>query len=138
MPCIPHVRSARVLALPDNVALATTNITPIAASMLEDKASDTTLLQKQLRSLLTYTFWPPLLWYFYITSCLVPIRYAIHGQKDQPREELLDRDNETGVAYPKKEATKTRLSWWSINAEHHRAVMVFYTVLVLVSSFWWL
>lgn len=113
------------------------NLATLPASILEGEASGS-VLRSQLRLLLTHTFWPPPLWYFYLTSCLVPIRYTIHGQKDRPREELLDRDKETGLAYPKKEAAKTKLSWWSVNVEHHRTVMLFYTILVLVSSFWWL
>ena len=93
------------------------------------------LLQIQMRSLLIHTYWPPLLWYFYLTSSLVPIRYAIHGQKERPREEMLVRDEKTGVAYPNEQATRTDRSWWSINVEHHRAVMLLYTVVVLGGSF---
>lgn len=94
------------------------------------------LLQFQLRSLLTHTFWPPLLWYFYLTSSFVPIRYAIQGQKEQPREELLVRDEKTDVAYPTEEATKTDWDWWSIDVEHRRAVILLYSIVILGGSFW--
>lgn len=107
-----------------------------AISSTEGQKRCVTLLQIQVRLLLTHTFWPPLLWYFYLTSCLVPIRYAIHGQKERPREDLLARDKKTGVAYPTKKAMRTNLTWWSVNVEHHRAVMLLYTVLVLGGSFW--
>ncbi|KFZ19475.1 hypothetical protein V502_03636 [Pseudogymnoascus sp. VKM F-4520 (FW-2644)] len=124
----------RVLAnFPDPAILPAANVMPSSVSMPGDKASGCTILQSQLRSLLTHTFWPPLLWYLYLTSCLVPIRYAIHGQKDRPREELLNRNTKTGVAYPKKEATKTKRSLWSVNVEHHRTILLFYTVTVLWS-----
>jgi hypothetical protein len=48
--------------------------------------------------------WPPLIWMQFIVSALTPIIYAVWPPTQPDREELLDRDEKTGVAYPKMEA----------------------------------
>lgn len=72
----------------------------------------------------------------YLTSSLTPIRYAIHRQKDIPREALLVRDQKTGIAYPKSEAMRTENRWRNLNVAHHRAIMLLYTIIVLGGSAW--
>jgi hypothetical protein len=48
--------------------------------------------------------WPPLIWMQFIISALTPIIYAVWPPTQPDREEFLDRDEKTGVAYPKMEA----------------------------------
>jgi hypothetical protein len=47
--------------------------------------------------------WPPIFWMQFIASALTPITYTIWPPTQPDREELLDRDEKTGVAYPKIE-----------------------------------
>lgn len=59
--------------------------------------------------------WPPLLWLQFVASALTPIAYTISPPDQPEREELLDRDTKTGVAYPKADARtprRTMKGWW--------------------------
>ncbi|KAM0708792.1 hypothetical protein Q7P35_005445 [Cladosporium inversicolor] len=74
---------------------------------LWDTATLTTM-HDRLVFFVTRLGWPPLFWMQFIASALTPILYAIWPPTQPDREELLDRDEKTGVAYPKIEARNSR------------------------------
>ena len=74
---------------------------------LWDTATLTTIHDK-LVFFVTRLGWPPLFWIQFIASALTPILYAVWPPTQPDREELLDRDEKTGVAYPKIEARNSR------------------------------
>jgi hypothetical protein len=69
---------------------------------------------QRLEFFITRLGWPPLFWLQFVASAATPIVYAIWPPTVPEREELLERDEKTGVAYPKVEArgtTRTRWGW---------------------------
>lgn len=69
----------------------------------------------QLTYLITRIGWPPLFWLQHFCSALTPLLYAINPPTTPPRESLLDRNPETGVAYPKahvRQPMRTRVGSW--------------------------
>ena len=70
---------------------------------------------QRLEFFITRLGWPPLFWLQFVASAATPIVYAVWPPSQPEREELLDRDEKTGVAYPKVEARmarRTRTGWW--------------------------
>ena len=70
---------------------------------------------QRLEFFITRLGWPPLFWLQFVASAATPIVYAIWPPSQPDREELLDRDEKSGVAYPKIEARgvrRTRGGWW--------------------------
>ena len=74
---------------------------------LWDTATLTTM-HDRLVFFVTRLGWPPLFWMQFIASALTPILYTVWPPTQPDREELLDRDEKTGVAYPKIEARNSR------------------------------
>lgn len=89
-----------------------------------------------LISLLTHAGWPPLIWVSCALSCWLPIGYAFYPPDCPDREDLLERDPKTGVAYPKKEATEIKSGWMSIAHEAWYTLVTLYTTGVFIVSFW--
>jgi hypothetical protein len=89
-----------------------------------------------LIALLTHAFWPPIIWLSCVLSCWIPIAYAIWPPNCPRREDLLERDPKTGVAYPKEEYKKTRSGWITTAHEVHYSLLTLYTIAVFVVSFW--
>lgn len=86
--------------------------------------------------LLTHAGWPPLLWMIALVAMWMPIQYAIHPPTMPDREELLDRDPKTGIAYPKKERKQqrwTRLHW--AHEAQYLFITLFTTFIFFVSFF---
>jgi hypothetical protein len=71
---------------------------------------------ERLEFFITRLGWPPLFWLQFVASAATPIVYAIWPPAmPEEREELLERDEKTGVAYPKLEskgARRNRWGWW--------------------------
>ncbi|KIY02355.1 uncharacterized protein Z520_02493 [Fonsecaea multimorphosa CBS 102226] len=95
-----------------------------------------TTTKKFLIDILTHSGWPPLIWMTCGLSCWAPISYAIFPPSMPDREDLLNRDPVTGVAYPKEEAKKTQTSWIAWFHESHYTFITIYTTVVMVLSFW--
>jgi hypothetical protein len=77
-------------------------------------ASITTPAQR-LEFFITRLGWPPLFWLQFVASAATPIVYAIWPPSQPDRGELLERDEKTGVSYPKVEARgarRNRWGWW--------------------------
>jgi hypothetical protein len=86
--------------------------------------------------LLTHAFWPPVLWIMCITGCWVPIKYAIWPPTMPHREELLIRDEKTGIARPKEEWKRQRFGTWggALREVQYSAVTVF-TGIIFIGAF---
>jgi hypothetical protein len=70
---------------------------------------------QRLEFFITRLGWPPLFWLQFVASAATPIVYAICPPTVPEREELLERDEKTGVAYPSVEARGSRRTgrgWW--------------------------
>lgn len=68
--------------------------------------------EEQYVYLVTRIGWPPLLWLQNTISATSPILYMLYPPTAPDREDLLDRDPKTGVAYPKTEARLERKNMW--------------------------
>ncbi|KEF56992.1 uncharacterized protein A1O9_07182 [Exophiala aquamarina CBS 119918] len=95
-----------------------------------------TTLKKTLISLLTHAGWPPLIWLTCILSCWVPINYALFPPDCPDRQDLLDRDPDTGVAYPKEDSKHTKSTWAAWAFEAQNSFITLYMTVVFVLSFW--
>lgn len=62
--------------------------------------------------LVTRIGWPPLLWLQNTISAMSPILYMLSPPTAPDREDLLDRDPRTGVAYPRLEARLEKKNAW--------------------------
>lgn len=85
---------------------------------------------------LTHAGWPPVLWVTCAVNCWAPIQYALTPPTVPDREELLDRDDKTGVAYPKESAKKTSASAVHWLHEVQYTLICCYTAVAFVLSFW--
>lgn len=102
------VHALFVLACVAGIALNFARIfSPIKIPNLWDTASPVAT-QEKLVFFVTRLGWPPLFWMQFFASALTPITYAIWPPTQPDREDLLDRDEKTGVAYPKAEMRKPR------------------------------
>ena len=72
--------------------------------------------------------WPPLLWFVFIFVCAGPVYYAIIPPNMPAREETLDRDPLTRIAYPKSAAKKLKWTWGTVGYEYYFTIAVLYTV----------
>ncbi|KAH0837680.1 hypothetical protein AYO21_09247 [Fonsecaea monophora] len=91
---------------------------------------------KILIDVLTHAGWPPIIWMTCGLACWAPINYALFPPSVPDREELLDRDPVTGVAYPKESSKKTQTSWvaWIFEAQY--TFLSVYMTAACVLSFW--
>jgi hypothetical protein len=89
-----------------------------------------------LVGILTHAGWPPVLWLSCILSCWTPIGYAIFPPDCPDREDLLDRDSKTGVAYPKETSKRIETGWGAWAHEIHYSSITMYTLVIFVWSFY--
>jgi hypothetical protein len=95
-----------------------------------------TTTRDKLIYLITRLGWPPLFWLQSTVSALTPFVYAICPPTVPDREELLDRDPKTGIAYPKESSKvlkRTKLGSWRY---WRGGVVILYTWVLLVGSAW--
>lgn len=112
-------------------------IAAVAVSIYWNLTDETLTTTKEvLISLLTHAFWPPLIWLTCMLSCWIPIGYAIAPPDCPDREDLLDRDPETGVAYPKEESKRTKSTFGTYFHEAMYSLLTLYVTVVFVLSFW--
>ena len=100
---------------------------------LWDTATLTTM-HDRLVFFVTRLGWPPLFWMQFIASALTPILYAVWPPTQPDREELLDRDEKTGVAYPKIQArnfTRTTAGAWRYG---RATIAMLYTFALFVAN----
>lgn len=85
--------------------------------------------------LLTHAFWPPMLWLITLSACCEPIRYAIWPPTMPDREDLLDRDQKTGIARPKESWKKQRYSKKTFWHETQYSGVTIFTAVVFCGAF---
>jgi hypothetical protein len=92
-------------------------------------------VEQTLLFMLTHACWPPLLWLIALVSCWAPVHYAIWPPNMPDREDLLNRDPQTGIAYPKAEAKQ--LKWGKKNILHEVLyfLLTAYTIVLFIGSF---
>merc|ERR1712093_346795 len=86
--------------------------------------------------LITHAFWPPLTFLFLCSSLWTPVSYAIDPPMVPEREELLVRDQRTGVAHPTTESKKVAFGGQAAWFEFLYTGSTIYTALVFAYSFW--
>ena len=96
---------------------------------------DNATVKSTLISLITHAGWPPMIWLMCALSAFVPLRYAVCPPTVPDREELLDRDPKTGIAYPKETAKRQQYSFLTWGHEIHYTLLSMYTTLLFVASF---
>lgn len=84
--------------------------------------------------ILTHLGWLPLPWFFAAFACLTPLRYAIFPPDVPEREDLLERDPQTSVAYPVKEARKVRWEFEVIGFQNLYVVAAIYCLYLLYAA----
>jgi hypothetical protein len=83
----------------------------------------------------THAGWSPLLWVLSVISCWTPMHYALFPPNMPPREDLLVRDDKTGVAHPTLDAKKVKSIWAHWVFEVLNSMITLYTTGVLAASF---
>ncbi|KAH7377510.1 nucleotide-diphospho-sugar transferase [Cadophora sp. MPI-SDFR-AT-0126] len=86
--------------------------------------------------LITHAFWPPLTFLFLCSSLWTPVSYAIDPPMVPERDELLVRDQKTGVAHPTTESKKVAFGGQAAWFEFLYTGSTIYTALVFAYSFW--
>lgn len=94
-------------------------------------------VQQTLLYMMTHACWPPLLWLIALNAFWAPIHYAIWPPNMPDREDLLQRDPQTGIAYPKENSKK--LEWEKSNVLHEMQyfLLTAYTIVLFVGSFFY-
>ncbi|KXJ86517.1 glycosyl transferase [Microdochium bolleyi] len=92
--------------------------------------------QDLLIAVLTHAGWPPILWLTCLLSCWIPIGYAISPPDCPDREELLVRDDKTGVAYPREDSKVIQTGWVTWMHEVWYSTLSLYTCVVFALSFY--
>ncbi|KAF2846880.1 glycosyltransferase family 2 protein [Plenodomus tracheiphilus IPT5] len=112
-------------------------ITAVAISTARGVIINKGSVHQTLLFMLTHACWPPLLWLVALHSCWAPLQYAISPPNMQDREELLDRDPHTGIAYPKE--TSKKLKWTKSNMwqEILYGLLTAYTGILFVGSWFY-
>ena len=100
---------------------------------LWDTATLTTM-HSRLVFFVTRLGWPPLFWMQFIASALTPILYAVWPPTQPDREQLLDRDETTGVAYPKVEARNSKRTPAGAWRYGRATIAILYTFALFVAN----
>ena len=104
-------------------------MTSSASCGLQQPSRDTRLL-----CLLTHAFWPPVSWLVYVAAAWTPIIYAVNPPAVPDIDDLLVRDEKSGVAYPKEESKRIRTKGSHSYFEIQYSLMTIYTTVLFVGS----
>jgi hypothetical protein len=85
--------------------------------------------------LVTHAFWPPLTFIFICSSLWTPIAYAIDPPSMPDREQLLERDPNTGVAHPTARSKKIAYGGEDAYWELEYTLTTAFTAFIFVVSF---
>jgi len=88
-----------------------------------------------LRHLVTHAWWPPLTFVFLCNSFWIPIAYAINPPTVPDREELLNRDPNTGITHPREVTKKTAFGAQAAWLEFEYTLTTIYSALVFAATF---
>jgi hypothetical protein len=92
-------------------------------------------VEQTLLYMLTHACWPPLLWLIALSACWAPVHYTIWPPNMPDREELLQRDPKTGIAYPKESAKRIRWQKKNILHEVQYMLLTAYTLVLFIGTF---
>lgn len=106
-----------------------------AVSLSISRAFQYTATNDRLVYLLTHAFWPPMLWLLCLTAYCVPIAYMLFPPTMPDREELLERDEKTGVARPKTYWKGQRWRKWGFWHETQYTICTLYTTGIFIIGF---
>lgn len=88
-----------------------------------------------LQCMITHAWWPPVTWIFLCSSMWTPVAYAISPPTVPDREELLNRDDKTGIAHPREVTKKTAFGAQAFFFEAEYTITTVYTALCFASTF---
>ena len=112
-----------------HIVLIAANITGILLCILRARNhSDDANPPSRSEYLFVRLGWPPLLWFIFSFVCAGPLCYVLFPPCMPAREETLDRNLATGVAYPKPAAKRLKWSWNSVGYEYYFTVAVLYNI----------
>lgn len=100
---------------------------------LWDEANLETSLEK-LTFLVTRLGWPPLLWVQFVTSASTPLTYAIWPPAEPERESLLDRCQETLIAYPTLRSRTYQRTVWGVWRYGRATFAMLYTLVLFTAN----
>ena len=83
---------------------------------------------------LTHTAWPPMVWLITMAACTIPIHYSVRPPSMPDREDLLQRDKETGIAHPTKGAKRPRWGKSNLLEEFFYGLIAAYTTTLFVGT----
>lgn len=83
---------------------------------------------------LTHAGWPPLFWLVTVLACWTPIKYALSPPAVPDRDDLVQREKETGIAHPTEGAKRPRWGVSHIVLEGLNAGIVVYTAVLFFGS----
>lgn len=89
-----------------------------------------------LTCLITHAWWPPITWIFLANSMWTPVAYAINPPTVPDREELLNRDPDSGIAHPREVSKKTAFGAQAFIFEAEYTITTLYTTLCFAATFW--
>lgn len=92
-------------------------------------------LRAKLMCLLTHAFWPPLSWVMVVSAFWIPITYACDPPSMPDREDLLVRDQKTGIAHPTAKSKQISKTPQTALFEVEYMFTTAFTTLVFVLSF---
>lgn len=76
--------------------------------------------------------WPPFVWAQYVMSAMAPIMYMLFPPTTPDRETLLERDERTQVAYPRRETRMMKQNSGVLWRYLRALLAIIYTVALLV------
>ena len=91
-------------------------------------------MRHRLVCLLTHAFWPPVSWLVFVASVWTPVIYAINPPSMPENEDLLDQDEKTRVAYPKKDSKQIQNKPSNAYFEFQYMLMTIYVTTIFVGT----
>lgn len=88
----------------------------------------------RLYYVLTHTAWPPIIWLVASAACTIPIKYAIFPPSMPDRDDLLQREKDTGIAHPSEGAKRSRWGKSNLFHEGFYAFLTLYTTVLFFGS----
>jgi hypothetical protein len=80
--------------------------------------------------------WPPVWWLGQLVSCWIPVSYLIWPPNEVTADEALETDEKSGVRYPKKEYSSPRRGRVGRLSDHLSSIVLFYTIVCFVGSWY--
>lgn len=84
--------------------------------------------------ILTHPAWPPLVWLIASAACTIPLSYAMCPPSMPDREDLLYRDEVTGIAHPTEEAKQAKWGKTNLFHEGFYLTLTLYTTVIFFGS----